>query len=537
MSGPSERPSLKVKISSAHMPASNPTSSATPKLTLKLGAKSTTPSTVAAKSATPKEKKPPRKSRAKGKGPADPASPSTTTTTTTAAGPGPGGKKRVNDEVDDDDDDDDGQTAVATTAEPAVKKIKFVSSLPNKIRIKAKGKPPVRPLGVGYDSESSDREIDPAIEQEFILRMPPGEDCDYLRQAIREKRLGARVKDGGADVSMKFFGREGRRAMVTIRRRHYAATMVDLPAVIEGLKSWDRKGWWKSADLCQMLLVFDAVADEEAAQTIPLPSVVDPKTYQYPHGLTPPLYDARKRRFRDRVSNRTIEAVEEEVDRLIHLDGLCDLSTYEILDQDQLTRENSVLNDHGGYDMLGNAGMHEEDYDDDDDDAEGEPDDGVYEIDDHDRASLEADLEMALMAESLNNNHHHHHYNNNNSNDHQHATVMAAAAANANATSNMAMVAAPTPSAADATGDDDSSSDANDDEPDDVQDEDAIERQREMQRRHEEMADLEQAIKNETDKLSKLSNVLLRQRLAQKIRSLQADLDMKRGTTGLDEEE
>jgi TATA-binding protein-associated factor Taf7 len=30
---------------------------------------------------------------------------------------------------------------------------------------------------------------------------------------------------------------------------------VDLPCIVEGMKSWDRRGWYKSADICQMLLV------------------------------------------------------------------------------------------------------------------------------------------------------------------------------------------------------------------------------------------------------------------------------------------
>jgi len=42
----------------------------------------------------------------------------------------------------------------------------------------------------------------------------------------------------------------------------------------------------------------------------------------WPHGLTPPLHHVRKRRFRKRVNRRTIESVEQEVERLLDEDAL-----------------------------------------------------------------------------------------------------------------------------------------------------------------------------------------------------------------------
>ncbi|KAI5299418.1 hypothetical protein KEM55_002185, partial [Ascosphaera atra] len=128
-----------------------------------------------------------------------------------------------------------------------IKRIRFNAKPPPAIRLKSKGEPPRRPKGVGYDSEASDTEIDPALEEEFVLRMQPGEDCDYLRQAIEEKRFGPPSR-GGADVSFKSLTRDGRRAVVTIRGHVYAATLVDLPCVLEAMKSWDKRGWYKSAD-------------------------------------------------------------------------------------------------------------------------------------------------------------------------------------------------------------------------------------------------------------------------------------------------
>jgi transcription initiation factor TFIID subunit 7 len=38
------------------------------------------------------------------------------------------------------------------------------------------------------------------------------------------------------------------------------------------MKSWDRRGWYKSADICQMLLVLGRVnSDQEAMESLPRP--------------------------------------------------------------------------------------------------------------------------------------------------------------------------------------------------------------------------------------------------------------------------
>ena len=44
----------------------------------------------------------------------------------------------------------------------------------------------------------------------------------------------------------------------------------------------------------------------------------------WPHGITPPLHHTRKRRFRRGVNKRTIESVEQEVERLLEQDVLAD---------------------------------------------------------------------------------------------------------------------------------------------------------------------------------------------------------------------
>lgn len=328
------------------------------------------------------------------------------------------------------DTEEDGSTinvlAPSKPKEPATKKIKLqvkkapkpqatpITPVALKLKSAAKGKKPQRLHGEGYDSEASDREDDPVIEEEFILRMVPGDDCDFLRRMINEKRLGIPKIQGGPDIQMRFFQGDGRRAAVTIRGNTYAATLVDLPCVIEGMKSWDKRGWWKSADICQMLWVFAPIGNPEEAKAIALPSIVDQKTFQYPHGLTPPMHYARKRRFRKRLDRNQIEAVEAAVERLLEADQKAESTSFTMFDPDEEARRadqaySPGASSPGGYEVG------EEEYS-GDEDAEGEVDDSGYfgngvtnhhtngnadaggDADFDMDADLEADLEAAMEA-------------------------------------------------------------------------------------------------------------------------------------------
>ena len=510
-----KRPSLKLKLKTGPQAPSVPPVTTpltgTPKLTLKFGHKPSLPPPSGPPPGGPKAQRAKKPKKEK---------PSRLSQTTP--------KKRDSSSLNDNPDLTEAPTATTASPYPPVKKLKLISTSAHTpktpfLRLKPKGKPPPRPLGVGYDSESSDREIDPAIEEEFILRMAPGPDCDYLRQAVTEKRFGPR-SEGGADVRMKFLQRDGRRAVVTIKGRNYAACLVDLPCIIEGIKSWDKRGWWKSADICQMLLVLGKIDREEEALTFPITGKdVDTKTWQHAHGLTPPMRFVRKRRFRKRVSNRTIEAVEEEVERLLQADLECiGESKYEVLDLDRLTREASARDSDSdnGYNMLGNAGM----YEDGEQDAEGEIDDqGEYfnghgandDMDD----GLEADLEAAMMqgdAITLQIT--------------ESPTAIPAILEPSSDQSGVNTPSAATPAQALDSGDE--SSDADADSAGEEIDEDALEQQQDLLRQREEIADLEAAIEGQNAELARQQNPILRQKLMKKIASLKADLDVKKMAIG-----
>ncbi|KAL2817452.1 TAFII55 protein conserved region-domain-containing protein [Aspergillus cavernicola] len=378
------------------------------------------------------------------------------------------------------------------------------------IRIKNKGLVPNRPTGVGYDSEASDTEIDPAIEEQFILRMLPGEDCEYLQHAISERRFDK------SEFSFKPLTREGRRAVVKIRDKQYAAILVDLPCIVEGMKSWDRRGWYKSADICQMLLVLGLVPTEADALNYPLPAEIlrpDDKTLQYPHGLTPPLKWVRKRRFRDRISTRTIEQVEKAVEDLIAQDeAAIGPPRYELLDKTTLDRAEGLVN--GDYD--------EYDYD-DEQDAEGEVDEAMEDVD-----GMFEDLEDTLAAE-----------------------MEAALAAGADGSTFEAEVVeeahdtgvyqAGTPMAtkpstpapnADSSDDESDASNVEEEAEEDELDDEQIEQQQQIQQQREEVAELEALIRAETVKWELQKNNILKGKLAKRIHDLKQDLALKKVSIG-----
>lgn len=348
------------------------------------------------------------------------------------------------------------------------------------------------------------------------MRMPPGDDCDYVRQAIEEKRFGPRSQ-GGADVSFKSLTRDGRRATVTVRGRMYAATLVDLPCVIEAMKSWDRRAWYKTADICQMLLVLGPVKSEEEARNYPLPKDVDQSSFQYAHGLTPPMRWVRKRRFRKRISNRTIEAVELEVARLMREDASAIRPPeFEVMDYNQYMREGSSFN---------------EEYD-DEQDAEGEVDEAGYmetatqeeDMADLFEDDLAAEMEAALAAHADAN------------------SVPTSAIAEENQTvGEIAQaelqvepdISTPKPATAGETsGDEEDESEESSPEDAAELDEDALEQQRQLEQQREEIAELETLVRAETLKWEQMTNPILKGKLGRRVQSLKQELELKKVSIG-----
>ncbi|KAK2611205.1 hypothetical protein N8I77_004571 [Diaporthe amygdali] len=235
-----------------------------------------------------------------------------------------------------------------------------------------------RENGSGYDSEMEDAEEDPIIEEQIVLRMMEGPECDYINSCLDSKKFPS----GGMDFKLRWINE--RRAVVTVQGRMYAAVLVDMPTITEGMKTWDKKLMVKSADISQMLLVFARVNDEASARIAELPKVIF-DGHRWPHGLTPPMHDAVHRRFRKRLHKSEILNKEQEVQRLLQADKNAIETKYEWIDE----RRDTMQAGTPDLDLQDAEG---------EEDAEGEIDDG-WDMGANDIDMIDADIEAQLEAE------------------------------------------------------------------------------------------------------------------------------------------
>jgi transcription initiation factor TFIID subunit 7 len=387
-------------------------------------------------------------------------------------------------------------------------------------KLKYQGKPPVRPLGVGYDSECEDAEPDPTIHSQFVLRMAPGPDCDALRKAIEERKIGKPSSEGGFSVYFRYFDREARRSIVVVNGTRYAAAMVDLPCIVESMKSWNKRDWVKSADICQMLLVLGTCKTDEEAKNYALPPEVDPDTHQFAHGLTPPMHWVRKRRFRKRENFRKIEEVEAEVERLLERDRMAEESGGS-------TKE--VLMDINDVDI----DSPDAEYDDDDEEEDQYQDDHMdnntvvpedYQ-DGLDEMALEMERELAAGGgddqDDL--------FNDEPTQAASSHDVAMHAIGNDSAN---VVPSTETPGSQSVAGTNSEDDDEDDEESEEEVDEVELAAQQELAQQREEIADLEKEIADAHAQYQATPNQLLRNRIMKKIQTLQNDLNLKKSSLG-----
>ncbi|KAJ3744598.1 TAFII55 protein conserved region-domain-containing protein [Lentinula detonsa] len=320
-----------------------------------------------------------------------------------------------------------------------------------------------------YDRElDSDDNEDLAFEEQFILRLPPGDDCDRLRKSVAAREVPG-------DVWFKF--KDSRRGVFHIGNNTYASKLVDMPCIIESQKTLDNKQMFKVADICQMLVVEDRIDNEDVVTREKSLNIDD---FIWPHGITPPLAHVRKRRFRKRINKRTIETVEQEVERLLEQDNLAKEIKYDILenvnpdlsDSEFIEREEPIdaptpaISDTGDPatpgGILGDEGE-------DEDEGDDEPDGDIDE-------ELAAELDLALGDE-------------------------------------------------DDDGDDDDDDDDSDDDDDDDDDDDEVSQARKLL--NEEIRDLQAAVAKKGSEIASSANPLIRKRFEDALKKLTSDLEMK----------
>ncbi len=182
------------------------------------------------------------------------------------------------------------------------------------------------------------------LENQFLLRLP-SEPAAALKKAIQK---------GGADLKERLRiqlepdnpnSNNGalRRGCVRLDDYSLSAKLVDLPTIVESHKTIDKKTLYKTADICQILICKegepsdDEIPEEEEKKKDP--NKVD-KKFVYPHGVCPPLKNARKRRFRKTLRKKHVldePEIEKEVKRLFREDNEAIEVKWQLLTEEELT--------------------------------------------------------------------------------------------------------------------------------------------------------------------------------------------------------
>lgn len=167
------------------------------------------------------------------------------------------------------------------------------------------------------------------VEQQFVLRLPPGQ-AMALRHDVQSGAMN--LKDKLA-IELQPDMRHGK---VIYGGEVLNAKLVDLPTIVESLKTTDRKTFYKTADISQMLICGYDELDSGEDAAVAKKKDKDAK-YKWNHGITPPLKNVRKRRFRKTLKKMYQEQpdIEKEVKRLFRMDNEAIDVKWEVVIEDE----------------------------------------------------------------------------------------------------------------------------------------------------------------------------------------------------------
>lgn len=249
------------------------------------------------------------------------------------------------------------------------------------------------------------------LESQFIMRLPASK-AESLRHAIKSgeplsNKLSIKFEPDIRSASVRYDGTE------------LAARLFDLPTIIESYKTLDKKNFYKTADISQILICKEKSEDNGSNENDKQNNDTlfmsiggaGKREFLYPHGITPPLKNVRKRRFRKTLKKKYVDysEIEKEVKRLLKFDCEAIDSRYELVEENKLNKnqETSQLEDElnppspmsGGQpplisaensqnmnllDLFGDECSSSDESSDEDDDEDDDKDDDELEMD-HDR--------------------------------------------------------------------------------------------------------------------------------------------------------
>lgn len=167
------------------------------------------------------------------------------------------------------------------------------------------------------------------LESQFILRLP-GEPAASLRAAVAS---GVNLKDR-LTIQVEQDMRHGK---VYFDHWTLPGKIMDLPTVIESLKTLDKKTFYKTADICQMMVCKTEGEEEKGETEEGKKSREKEKKFQYAHGITAPLKNVRKKRFRKTLRKKNVDVpeIEKEVRRLFKQDSEAKEIKWEVVNADE----------------------------------------------------------------------------------------------------------------------------------------------------------------------------------------------------------
>lgn len=171
------------------------------------------------------------------------------------------------------------------------------------------------------------------LENQFILRLPPVPAAS-LRAAVAS---GVNLRDR-LSIQIEQDMRHGK---VQFDGWSLPGKIVDLPTIIESHKTLDKKTFYKTADICQMMICKEEVDQEdrldEKAEEGKKGKDGKDKKFFFPHGITPPLKNVRKKRFRKTLKKKFVDVpeIEKEVRRLFRSDIDAISVKFEVVNADE----------------------------------------------------------------------------------------------------------------------------------------------------------------------------------------------------------
>uniref|UniRef100_A0A914ZZZ9 TAFII55 protein conserved region domain-containing protein n=1 Tax=Parascaris univalens TaxID=6257 RepID=A0A914ZZZ9_PARUN len=137
------------------------------------------------------------------------------------------------------------------------------------------------------------------------------------------------------ETSLLFGGREGKRKVLS--SIHYRNGSIRNAIKMQVMKTTDRKNVYKVADVSQ-IMVCSNTADISSSKRIL--KTKSNKAYLWPDGLTPPMKNARKKRFRKAIKKKYVDVpeIERELKMLLRTDIAAESVRWEVV---QLEKDNA----------------------------------------------------------------------------------------------------------------------------------------------------------------------------------------------------